>query len=702
MSVLDGQGRVALWNDALARIVGCPRERVLGRSLLSAVPALRDTALPRAISDASSDLTARTLSSVSLPSSGGLRVFQIQILPAAAGTTLVWHDVTERAQTEQALKRSTERLELVADGANDGLWEWDLRTEEFYVSSRWKAMLGLPPRSVVARSADWLDRVHSEDRPALDQAIEAYVSGKTELFEHEHRLRHEDGKYRWFLCRGIGRSAAKRPSRIGGSLTDTTDRVVAQERLRTAGYLDPLTGLRNRSDFVECLGRRLDDLKRRPAGRRFAVLYLDLDRFKVVNDSLGHLVGDELLTVVSRRLESCLRTGDGLCRLGGDEFAILLNTVDDDGQANAIAFRIQDVLSAPVLVSGREVFTSVSIGIALGDAQYGSPDEIMRDADTAMYHAKSHGKARHELFDADMHARARDRLGFESDLRHAVDNNDFEVHYQPIVLLASRMCVGFESLVRWTRSGEAISPATFVPIAEELGLIESLGSWVLQQACLTFADWLRRFPDAGLEYITVNASSRQLTQQNFLREVERAVQAAQLEPSALRIEITETALMDSPHLVAGVLSRLRDFGVKAYLDDFGTGCSSLSHLHKLPVDALKIDRSFVRSLALPDRPAIVESILALARTMQTGVVAEGIESEVQAQELERLGCTHAQGYLFSRPLAPQAAEALIMRHEPLGASAAAAPVGSSVDWSTAQPELPACATGVTASPHRWA
>jgi predicted signal transduction protein with EAL and GGDEF domain len=352
--------------------------------------------------------------------------------------------------------------------------------------------------------------------------------------------------------------------------------------------------------------------------------------------------------------------------LGGDEFAILLNTVDDEQQANAIAFRVQETLSAPVSVGGREVFTSASIGIAFGQTQYASPDELMRDADTAMYHAKSRGKARHELFDADMHARVRDRLGLENDLRRAVNSNDFEVHYQPIVSLASGMCVGFESLIRWTRQGEAVSPAKFIPIAEELGLIEPLGTWVLQQACRTFAEWKRRYPASGLDCITVNVSSRQLMQQHFLLTVEQAVREARLKPCDLRIEITETALMDSPADAAEVLGELREFGVKIYLDDFGTGYSSLSHLHKLPVDALKIDRSFVRSLLLPDRPAIVESILALARTLNTSVVAEGIESDVQARELARLGCTHAQGFLFSRPLSSRCAEELIMANQPLG------------------------------------
>ena len=346
-------------------------------------------------------------------------------------------------------------------------------------------MIGLPAPAGIGRPEDWMERVHADDIASLKEAIDAHLAGKTELVQHEHRIRHEDGTYRRFVCRGIAvRGAGRRPARIAGSLTKqasdgrgrggaaqrrvpgSADRAVQPRRLRGSGS-----------------GRRLDELKRQRAGGRFAALYLDLDRFKVVNDSLGHMVGDELLTAVSRRLESCLRQGDALARLGGDEFAILLNELDDANQANAIAFRIQDVLSAPFSIGGREVFTSASIGIAFGGTHYNSPDEIMRDADTAMYHAKSRGKARHELFDADMHARELDRLGLENDLRLAVKNNDFEMHYQPIVLLGSGMCVGFESLIRWTRNGKPVSPASFIPLAEELGIIEPLGTWVLQQAC---------------------------------------------------------------------------------------------------------------------------------------------------------------------------------------------------------------------------
>ena len=667
IAVVDDDGRITVWDEALQRMLSCSNGRAIGRSLLGAVPALTKTEVPQALSDALVSRNPRTLTNVAVPVGPATRVLDVRVLPVAGGATLLWHDVTERTDAAKAVKRSEERLALAADGANDGLWEWDLRSGEFFASLRWKTMIGLSGSTEIARADQWMQRVHAEDVKLLKETIAAHVSGRTEIFQHEHRLLHEDGTYRRFLARAVAvRGAKGRATRIAGSLTDTTERAIARERLRSAGFLDPLTGLCNRAVFVELLGRCLEDFKEQRGYNRFAALYLDLDRFKVVNDSLGHLVGDELLKAVSRRLESCLRPGDALARLGGDEFAILLNGLGDDQQANAIAFRIQSVLNEPFSIGGREVFTSASIGIAFGRAQYNTPDEIMRDADTAMYQAKARGKARHELFDADMHARALDRLGFENDLRHAVNQNDFEVHYQPIVSLASGMCVGFESLVRWTRHGEAVSPSIFIPIAEELGLIESLGAWVLQQACTTFTDWQRRFPESGLDFITVNVSSRQLAQHNFFRIVEQAIDDAGLRPGDLRLEITETGLMDNPNAAAALLQELRDYGVKIYLDDFGTGYSSLSHLHKLPVDALKIDRTFVRSLLLPDRPAIVESILALARTLNTSVVAEGIESEVQARELERLGCTHAQGYLFSRPLSMRAAERIIAARQPLG------------------------------------
>ncbi len=666
VSTLDGTGVVSDWNEALERLTGCSRDAALGRPLVSLLPSIGQTRLPQVIQDTQRRQIAQCLPQVGLTTPAGPRLLDVTVVPDAAGVTLQWDDVTERAGAEQQSRRAEERLALMADGATDGLWELDVRSQTLFVSGPWHAMVGLPCQAATTTLSAWFDRVHPEDLPELQARLEAHASGQSPEFVHQHRLRREDDTYRQVLCRGVAaRSGTGRATRIGGSMTDQTERQIVQERIRDSVFRDPLTGLLNRAVFVEILGRHLQDFKSR-RGDSFAALYLDLDRFKVVNDSLGHLVGDELLSAVSRRLEGCLRDGDQLARLGGDEFAVLLNGLGDGGQANAIAYRIQESLSAPFSIAGREVFTSASIGIAFSRLEYDNPEEMMRDADTAMYHAKAHGKARHELFDADMHARALDRLGFENDLRHAVKAKAFTMNYQPIVALATGRCIGFEALVRWKRDGRPVSPATFVPVAEELGIIEPLGTWVLQEACRAFADWQARFPDSKLECITVNVSTRQLMQHNFLHIVEEAVRDSGLRPCDLRLEITETTLMDNPMVAAGALRELRDYGVKIYLDDFGTGFSSLSHLHKLPVDALKIDRSFVKSLLLPDRPAIVESILALARTLDTDVVAEGVESQVQARELERLGCRHAQGYLFSRPLSPEAVEQMLIVGEPLG------------------------------------
>ena len=401
---------------------------------------------------------------------------------------------------EDALKRSEQRLTLAADGSTDGWWEWDLRTAPVLLleplagaggADRQQAAPGGPTTG--------LSRVHRADASSLQVGARGVpVRARRRTCRTSTGSATRTARYRWFHCRG---AAARGPDDRADAHRRLADGPRRWQRERRANEGNRLPRPADRTREPSRCSSRVSGAAWRsrsaiPPDDRFAVLYLDLDRFKVVNDSLGHLVGDELLTAVSRRLESCLRPDDVLARLGGDEFAILLHGIPDEPQANAVAFRIQNALSAPFSIGGREVFTSASIGIAFGRTQYDNPDEIMRDADIAMYHAKARGKARHELFDADMHARVRDRLGLENDLRHAVSANDFEVHYQPIVLLDSGMCVGLESLIRWTRNGEPVSPATFIPLAEELGLIEPLGTWVLQQACHQFAEWRRQHPGA--------------------------------------------------------------------------------------------------------------------------------------------------------------------------------------------------------------
>jgi len=588
------------------------------------------------------------------------RTLQVRFFPFVGGVTAFWQDITDRAEAEAALRRSEQRYALAASGANDGLWDWDLVLEEVYFSPRWSSMLGLAPNTSCGRPGDWFRRVHPEDLTSLNAALEAHLAGETAHFQHEHRVRHEDGTYRWMLCRGVAvRRPDGRATRIAGSQTDITERVSAQEQLRHAALHDTLTALPNRALFMELLARVLERRKRHPEDL-FAVLFLDIDRFKVVNDSLGHLVGDELLAGISRRLESCLREGDVLARLGGDEFTILLTDLSQPSDVSLIAERIQEFLRAPLFVGGLELFTTASIGIALSTADYTQPEDIMRDADTAMYRAKALGKARHELFDAGMHAKAVDRLGFEHDLRGAIERSEFALHYQPIVSLSSGQCTGFEALLRWNRGGHPVAPSEFIPVAEETGIIEPLGTWVLQEACRQAAVWRRQFPGGAFDGITVNVSARQLARPDFLQVVQGALEAATLDPGDLRLEITETVLMDDPERAEVVLRDLRQLGVKIYLDDFGTGYSSLSYLHRFPVDTLKIDRSFVASLKEGgERPAIIESIVTLARTLGTHVIAEGVETEQQVHELTRLGCTEAQGYFFGRPLPARIAESLL-------------------------------------------
>jgi diguanylate cyclase (GGDEF)-like protein len=423
-----------------------------------------------------------------------------------------------------------------------------------------------------------------------------------------------------------------------------------KEHFRHAAFHDSLTGLPNRAMFTELLKAEIETSKRR-SDHMFAVLFLDLDRFKNINDSLGHTHGDLLLVAFAERLEKALRPVDTLARFGGDEFAILLSGMTDATDTVRVAQRIQDELTQPFVLDKNSAFATASIGIALSSSGYDRPEDILRDADTAMYRAKENGKARYELFDHGMHARAVSRLQLESDLRRAVEQKEFSVFYQPIVCLQTARLSGFEALVRWNHPRRGlVSPGDFIPVAEETGLIVPIGQWVLNEACKHIRECQSYSPSHRSLSLSVNLSARQVAQPDLLEQIKQALATSKLNPHCLKLEITESVVMENAEAAALMFKQLRSLGVQLSIDDFGTGYSSLSYLHRFPLNYLKIDRSFVMRLTTDNDNAIVRTISTLARNLGMEVIAEGIETEEQYQQLKMLGCEYGQGYLFSRPV----------------------------------------------------
>lgn len=560
---------------------------------------------------------------------------------------------------EAALRESEDRYALAARGANDGLWDWKL-PGEVYFSDRWKSMLGLGDAEVAATLDAWLERIHPDDVERVRAAIDAHVGGDADHLEVEHRIRHRDGTYRWVLCRGlVVRDALGRAVRMAGSQTDITPLKLA----------DPLTGLPNKLLLMDRLGRSIERLKRRPE-YLFAVLVLDLDRFKLYNDSLGKGTGDQLLVAVGRRLEASLRSSDTvarlasgytLARLGGDEFIILLDDLSEMMDSMRVAERIRESLKEPFVIDGQELVLSTSIGIAVGSPEHTGAEDLVRDAETAMHRAKAQGKARHELFDARMRVQALRRLSVENELRRAVDRGEFRVHYQPIVSLHTGRITGFEALVRWEAPEVGLlPPAEFIGIAEEIGLIGAIGRWVMREACRQARAWQEQFPLNPPLVISVNVSGREFREGGLADHVAAVIEETGLDPTCLKLEITESAILDDTPAVSAVLDRLRAMRVQLSLDDFGTGYSSLSYLHRYPFDTLKVDRAFITRLG-PDgaNGAIVHAILALGRSFDLEVIAEGIETAEQYAQLRSGGCGYGQGYFFSEPLDASAAEALL-------------------------------------------
>lgn len=501
------------------------------------------------------------------------------------------------------------------------------------------------------------DMMHPDELGMALANVKQLLDRKIQTYQMEKRYFRKDGEIVWVLWNvALFQDEQSESANLIFQLQEITDRKRSEERLMHDAFHDPLTGLPNRALFIDHLKLAIARTQR-SADEIFAVLFLDLDRFKVINDSLGHGCGDELLVGIARRLESCMRLGDTVARVGGDEFTILLEDLKDEAEAILVAERLQKEISAPFNLDGREVFTSVSIGIAPGSRDYQLSEEVLRDADTAMYRAKSRGKARYELFDKAMHTIAVNLLQLETDMRQALKNEEFFVQYQPIVSLTNFKLRGFEALVRWQHPSRGlVSPLDFISIAEETGQIVSIGNWILRASCLEMAEWQRRFPNDPPLCISVNLSGRQFAQPDLIEQVKSVLVESGLSPRSLKLEITESVVMENIEMATAMFKRLRDLGVQLSIDDFGTGYSSLSYLHRFPIDTLKIDRSFViQMMNNKENIEIVRTIIMLAHNLGMDVVAEGVETKEQLRLLRDLKCELGQGYFFSRPLSSNGA-----------------------------------------------
>jgi diguanylate cyclase (GGDEF)-like protein/PAS domain S-box-containing protein len=557
----------------------------------------------------------------------------------------------EHRRALDALETSEERYDLVMRSTNDGLWDWNLEKNIIHFCPRWKAMLNYKDDEIGTRPDEWFSRVHPEDIEQLQEEITSHLLGLRPHFQREHRMRDRDGTYRWMLSRGLAIwDSHRHVYRMAGSVTDITDQKQAEQRLLHNATHDVLTGLPNRALFMERL-KRLFDRARHHDGHLFAVLFLDLDRFKIVNDSLGHQIGDQLLVALALRLDGSLRPGDMVARLGGDEFAIILDHLKHVTDATQAAERIQKELSMPFILSGHEVFASLSIGIAHSLTPYERPEDFIRNADTAMYRAKDRGRGRFELFDKGMHARAIAMLELETDLRRALARGELRIHYQPIVSIENWRIAGFEALLRWQHPEQGfISPTKFIPVAEETGLINVMGQWVFRESCKQLRAWQDQFPQDPPLTISVNLSAKQFSHPTLIEEIEQILAETRVAPGSLKIEITEGAIIENVEVAADILRQLKALGIRISLDDFGTGYSSLSYLHRFPIDTLKIDRSFVTRMSMPKNSEIVRTIITLAVNLGMDVVAEGVETREQIILLTGLNCEYVQGFLLSKPV----------------------------------------------------
>ncbi|MCB9847629.1 MAG: EAL domain-containing protein [Phycisphaeraceae bacterium] len=565
-----------------------------------------------------------------------------------------------------ARKIAQERFAAAVRGSRDGLWDWNLVTDEVYYAPQFHQMLGLADGALGCRPGDWINLILPDDLSTFNAELEAHLAGVEEIFECEFRMLHADGEPRWMLCRGEAiRDSDGRAIRIAGSLAEITEMKNAQRELKLAAEHDRLTGLPNRTLFLSHVQRAINVKKRRPEAC-FAVLFFDFDRFKVVNDSLGHDVGDELLIAIAGRFREELRPYDVAARFGGDEFVVLLDMLHSSDEALQIANRLLNMFATPYTIQGHFVRSTASIGMVTSDMSYDSADALVRDSDAAMYQAKAAGRGRVVVFDAEMHEQAMDRIRIEEDLEFAIENSQLRLHYQPIVSLENGELEGFEALVRWQHPERGlVPPDKFIGIAEDNGFIIEMGEWVLRRACEQAMAWRAMIPDHRSFFVNVNVSKRQLSHPDCIETIQRVLRDTDVDPRLIKIEITESTIVDNRSDLIPILQRIRAHGVLLAMDDFGTGHSSLSGLHRFPIDILKIDRSFIASMEeSSELAAVVHSIVTLAQNLGMDIVAEGIETPAQIAILQSHEVRYGQGYFFSKPLPPEEAEEYLRKHIP--------------------------------------
>ncbi|CAN1211212.1 EAL domain-containing protein [Tumidithrix helvetica PCC 7403] len=569
-------------------------------------------------------------------------------------------EVIERQHIEESLRVSEERLENILSSLEDVVWSVAADYSQiFYLNSAVEKVYGYSIASFLGNPNFRLQVIHSEDRDRIEDAAQAMLT--TGHLCEEYRILRSTGEVRWVNDRShVIYDADGKALRINGIVRDITEQKLAQQQLIYDALHDALTGLPNRNLFMDRVEQTLKHSKRH-SGYLFAILFIDLDRFKMINDSLGHATGDRFLQAIAKLLESCLRPSDTVARFGGDEFTILIDDIQDPSEAIVIAERILNKFLTPVDLGDQTIFTSASIGIVISTKDYSSGADLVRDADIAMYCAKSLGRGRYILFDSEMYEQNLKLMQIDSDLRYAIERQEFELHYQPFVALETNKLVGFEALIRWRHPERGlVSPAEFIPVAEDSGLIVAIGDWVMHEACQQLRKWQTLFPETTTLKMSINLASHQVRENNLIEKLDRVLAETGIAGSALCLEITESTLMDRSELAIDKLRQLRTRNIQLSIDDFGQGYSSLGYLRRFPINTLKIDRAFIdRMAADAENLEIVRTIVVLAKTLSMSVVAEGVENQQQVMMLKQLDCKFAQGYFFSRPLPVSALEQAI-------------------------------------------